>query len=110
MMRETATPILSSHQKNYLIDATRLLHPSWKVCFETRTHYCHVIIAQCPHCALYHVVSTGLGWEETLSVDPTKFADMVEMATAISQSLMYHYSKNIAEEKAGLHGYEPTIN
>lgn len=104
------TPILFSEQKSHLIDANRLLHPSWKICFETRTHYCHVIIAQCPHCEMYHVVSNGLGWEETLSVDPKKFESVFDMATAISQSLMYQYSKNIAEEKAGLHGYEPTIN
>lgn len=109
MVEQSGFPICA-HNKSKYLDATHLVHKEWAVMYETRTEYCHLIVATCAKCTKLHVVSNGLCWEHTFTLNPKDFESVLALANALSRAMVYHYTKDIAAERAGQAGYEPTIN
>lgn len=98
------------HMKSRYLDASHLIDPTWEVLYDARNEYCHVIVAKCSNCSQLHVASNGLCWEHKFTLDPKDFGSVLELANAISQSMAFQYTKDVAAERSGRCGYEPTIN
>lgn len=97
-------------KKEQLTNAHHLMHPEWQVICESMQDYGHILICRCPHCEMVHIVVVSMCFSTQMTIDPKQYESLQELATQLSQSVMYWASKNVAEEKAGQHGYEPTIH